>query len=141
MYYLVLSSSKFSEFMHYVISYCSKFSQLRYYLISSCSKFSQLCILSFNLPVSSHDISNTKDHPQFPGLVLLSDRKLTLVLLATITFKVVGLRVYAPFPTLVPFLNASWKSCSARVFCTAFDSASITLVVSIRQHLVLSSIG
>jgi hypothetical protein len=38
-------------------------------------------------------------------------KKLTLGLLATITLEVVPFRAYAPFPALLPFLNASWKSC------------------------------
>jgi hypothetical protein len=37
--------------------------------------------------------------------------------------------VFAPFPTLLPFLNASWKWCSVRVFSTASDSTSITSIV------------
>jgi hypothetical protein len=32
---------------------------------------------------------------------------------------------YAQFPALLPVLNASWKSCSMRVFSTTCDSASI----------------
>jgi hypothetical protein len=53
-----------------------------------------------------------------------------LGLLATITLKVVLFHVYAPFPALLPFLNASWKSWSVRVFNTACGSASITSAVS-----------
>jgi hypothetical protein len=51
--------------------------------------------------------------------------------MATIAFKVGPFRMYAPFPTLLPFLNTSWKSCSVRVFSTACDSASISSVVKI----------
>jgi hypothetical protein len=53
-----------------------------------------------------------------------SGQKLSLGLLTTITLQVVHFHVYAPFPEL-PFVSASWKSCSV-VFSTARDSASIT---------------
>jgi hypothetical protein len=39
--------------------------------------------------------------------------------MANITFEVVPLRAYLPFPALLPFLNASQKSCSVRMFSTA----------------------
>jgi hypothetical protein len=35
----------------------------------------------------------------------------------------------APFPALLPFLYASWKSCSVKMFSTACDSVSITSTV------------
>jgi hypothetical protein len=44
---------------------------------------------------------------------MLSDQKLTLGLLATITLEVVPFRAHPPFPVLLPFLNASWEV----VFC------------------------
>jgi hypothetical protein len=54
--------------------------------------------------------------------VLPSGQKLTLGLLATITLEVFQFRAYAPFPALMPFLSASWKSCSVmKVFSTACD--------------------
>jgi hypothetical protein len=49
--------------------------------------------------------------------------------------------MYAPFPALLLFLNASWKSCSLWVVSTACDSASITVIVSKWRFLMLSSIG
>jgi hypothetical protein len=48
---------------------------------------------------------------------------------------------YATFPALLPFLNASWKSCSMSVLSTTCDS---TLIISTVQNgglLFLSSIG
>jgi hypothetical protein len=39
--------------------------------------------------------------------------KVTSGLLATVTLKVFPFRAYAPFPAILPFFNASWKSCSA----------------------------
>jgi hypothetical protein len=62
-----------------------------------------------------------------------------LSLLATITLQVVPFHVHAPFPALLPFLNASWKLCYVRVFNTACDSASITSIVSFVS--VLSLVG
>jgi hypothetical protein len=62
--------------------------------------------------------------------VLPSGQKLTSGLLAGITLEVVPFRAYAPSLVLLPFLNASCKSCSVRVFSTACDSASITSIVS-----------
>jgi hypothetical protein len=59
-----------------------------------------------------------------------SGQKLTFDLLATTTLGVVPFHAYALFPALLPFLNASWKSCSVKLFGTACDSASITSVVS-----------
>jgi hypothetical protein len=59
-----------------------------------------------------------------------SGQKPTLSLLATVTLEIVTFRVYVPFPELLPFFYASWKSCSVSVFSTAYDSASITSVVS-----------
>jgi hypothetical protein len=50
--------------------------------------------------------------------VLPSSQKLILGLLATITLNAVTFRAYAPFPALMPFLIASWKSFSVRVFGT-----------------------
>jgi hypothetical protein len=38
-------------------------------------------------------------------------------------------RIYAPFSLLLHFLNASWKSCSVKMFSTSYDSASITSVL------------
>jgi hypothetical protein len=49
--------------------------------------------------------------------------------MATITLEVVAFHADAPFPALLSFLNASWKSCSLRVFSSACDSASITSTV------------
>jgi hypothetical protein len=49
-------------------------------------------------------------------LALSSGQKLILGQLATITPKVVPFHTYAPFPSLLSFLNASWKSYSVRVF-------------------------
>jgi hypothetical protein len=60
--------------------------------------------------------------------LLPSGQKLTFGLLATITLEVVTFHAYAPFPVLLPCLNATWKSCSVRVFSTACDFASITSV-------------
>jgi hypothetical protein len=40
---------------------------------------------------------------------MLSNQKLTLGILATITLEVVAFRAYAPFPELLPFLNESAK--------------------------------
>jgi hypothetical protein len=51
-------------------------------------------------------------------------------LLATITLEVVPFHAYAPFPVILPFLNASWKSCSVRMCSTPCDCASITTVES-----------
>jgi hypothetical protein len=56
--------------------------------------------------------------------------KITLGLLATIALEVDPTHAYAPFPALLPSLNASWKSCSVRVFSIACDSASVTSLVS-----------
>jgi hypothetical protein len=56
---------------------------------------------------------STKSHPQFPGLVLPSGRKLTLGLLATITLEVVPFRAYAPFPALLSFFKCNLEV----VFC------------------------
>jgi hypothetical protein len=57
-----------------------------------------------------------------------------LGLLATVTLEVIPIHIYALFPALLPFLNASWKSCSVVVFITACDSVSITSVASIWQE-------
>jgi hypothetical protein len=62
--------------------------------------------------------------------MLPSARKVTFGLLATITFEVVPFRAYALFTAIMPFLKASKRSCSVREFSTAYDSASITLIVS-----------
>jgi hypothetical protein len=48
------------------------------------------------------------------GAVIWS--KVTLGLLAAITLEVIPFRVYAPLSAVLPFLNASWKSCSVGVF-------------------------
>jgi hypothetical protein len=57
--------------------------------------------------------------------------KINFGLLVNITLKAVPFHLYAPFPALLPFfLNASWKSCSVRVFSTACDSDLIASVVS-----------
>jgi hypothetical protein len=61
--------------------------------------------------------------------VLPSDQNQTLGLLVTVTLEA-PFRAYAWFPMLLPFLSASWKSCSVGAFDTASDSASITAVVS-----------
>jgi hypothetical protein len=62
---------------------------------------------------------------------MASGQKLTLGLLATLTLEAVPFHAYVLFPALLPFfLNASYKSCSVRVFSTACDSASITSFVS-----------
>jgi hypothetical protein len=61
--------------------------------------------------------------------VLPSGQKLTLGLLATITFEVVPFHAYAPFPVLLPFLNVSWKLCSVKVFTIACNSSSVISVV------------
>jgi hypothetical protein len=58
-----------------------------------------------------------------------SGQDLTLSLLATITLEAVAFHSYEPFPVLLPFLNASWKSCLVRVFSIACDSAAITSIV------------
>jgi hypothetical protein len=73
--------------------------------------------------------------------MLPSGQKLTLGLLATITLEVLTSRAYAEYPVLLPFLNASWKSCSVRVYGTACDSASITSLVSNGGLSDLSSVG
>jgi hypothetical protein len=65
--------------------------------------------------------------------VLPSGQKLSLGTLATITLEVVPFHTYAPFPALLPFLNASWKSCSVRVFSITCDSALVTSVVLKKQ--------
>jgi hypothetical protein len=57
----------------------------------------------------------------FPGLVLLSGKKLILGLLATITHKVVHFRRYTLFPVLLQFFKCILE---------AFDSTSITSTVS-----------
>jgi hypothetical protein len=62
--------------------------------------------------------------------VLPFDQKLTFGLLATITFKVVTFRAYTVPSASVIFQNSPWKSCSVRVFNTAYNSASITSIVS-----------
>jgi hypothetical protein len=62
-------------------------------------------------------------------------------LLATITLEAVPFHVYALFSALLPLFNASWKSCSVRVFSTTCNSASITSIVSKWRLSVLSSIG
>jgi hypothetical protein len=55
--------------------------------------------------------------------MLPSGQKLTLGLLATITHQVVPFHAYAPFPAHLPFLSASWKSCSVSVFRAACNSS------------------
>jgi hypothetical protein len=59
-----------------------------------------------------------------------SGQKVTLDLLAAIILKVVHFHMYTLFPVVLQFLNASWKSCSMRVFSSACNSASITSFVS-----------
>jgi hypothetical protein len=72
--------------------------------------------------------------------VLPSGQKLTLGLLATITLEVVLFCAYAPFPAfLCQFLNASWKSCSIRVFSTACDSALINFKDQIKYIIMAQS--
>jgi hypothetical protein len=56
-------------------------------------------------------------------------KNVTFGQLATITLEVAPFLAYAPFPALLLFLNATWKSCSVRVFSTACDSVSITSIV------------
>jgi hypothetical protein len=73
--------------------------------------------------------------------VLPSDQKLNLGLLAIVTFEVVAFRAYSPFPSLLPFLNTSWKSCSVGVLSTACDSATNISIVSKWRLFSLSSIG
>jgi hypothetical protein len=73
---------------------------------------------------------HTETHPLFPGKVLQFGQKLTFSLLAIISLEAVLFGAYAPFPALLPFLNAFWKSCSVRMFSTAYDSVSITSIVS-----------
>jgi hypothetical protein len=75
------------------------------------------------------------------GLVLPSGQKLTLGLLATNTLNVVPFSTYALFPALLPILNASWWTCSVRVFSTACNSASITSIVSKCPNLQLVKRG
>jgi hypothetical protein len=53
---------------------------------------------------------------------------------STIALEVVPFRSYATFPALLPFSDASWKSCSVRVFSTACDSYSIITVVPERRE-------
>jgi hypothetical protein len=55
-----------------------------------------------------------------------SGQKLPLVLLATITLKVVPSARMHHYQCFCHFLNAFCKSCSVRVFSTACDSVSIT---------------
>jgi hypothetical protein len=57
--------------------------------------------------------THTKSHPQFPGLVLPSDKKLTLGLLAAITLEVVPFCEYARFLAFLPFLKCIMEI----VFC------------------------
>jgi hypothetical protein len=59
-----------------------------------------------------------------------SGQKLILGLLAIITLEVVPFRWYALLPALLSFVNASWKSCSVRVFSTACDHALNTSILS-----------
>jgi hypothetical protein len=59
----------------------------------------------------------------------LSLHKLNLGLLTTIALEVVPFLTYAPFPALLSFLNASWKSCSVRLSSTACDSVSMPSVI------------
>jgi hypothetical protein len=60
--------------------------------------------------------------------VLPSDQELSLGPLATSILTVVPFRAYCFL------LNASWKWCSVRVCSTAWDSASITSIVSKWRH-------
>jgi hypothetical protein len=65
---------------------------------------------------------------RFLGLVLPSSQKLNFGLLSTINFGVVPFLAYALFPALLPFLNASWKSCFVGMFSTTCYFASIATV-------------
>jgi hypothetical protein len=63
--------------------------------------------------------------------VLPSSQKTNFGPIGTIILEVVPFHAYALFPALLPiFLNASWKSCSVRVFSSTCYFALITSVVS-----------
>jgi hypothetical protein len=68
-------------------------------------------------------------------LTLLSDPKITLALLSTMTLKRLCFRVFAPSLVLRYVWNACWKSRSVTVHGTPCDIASITSIVSKWRNL------
>jgi hypothetical protein len=64
------------------------------------------------------------------GLVLPSGQKITLGILTTITLEVLPTRKYAPFPVLLPLFKCILEVIICVVFSTAWNSASITSIVS-----------
>jgi hypothetical protein len=74
-------------------------------------------------------------YPLFPGPELQSGQKLVLRLLATIALAVVSFHTDAPIPALLPFLNASWKSCSVRMFSTAYSSVVVVVCITKKKEL------
>jgi hypothetical protein len=77
------------------------------------------------------DIDNEKhSRPLFPGLVLPSGQKSIFGSTGHHRPRTSPFCAYAPSPVLLPFLNASWKSCPVGVFSTFCDSASIISIVS-----------
>jgi hypothetical protein len=84
-------------------------------------------------------ISFTKSIHNFRDWCCHLVNKITLDLLAIITLESVTFRSYGKFPALLPFLNASWKSCSVRTFCSACDSMILIHIYEDQTSIVKNS--